>query len=357
MASVSDRGHPRRRHRQGGRAGGDRCSNASPRRLAVAIGFRLRDVSLGAPTTTRRPDDGRGRAWDASGVRRDLLRRGRLARRARPHQPVGPAAGDLPGVRPVRQHPPGPAAARACRARCGTRRRETHRLGRRAREHRGRVRRRRRPQPAPARTGQEIAIQTAVFTAEGCERIIRYAFDLALTRKRKKVTSVTKSNAQQYGMVLWDEVFRRVAPDYPDVETEQWLVDAMAARFVLRPETLDVVVARTCSATSCPTSAARSPAAWASPPAPTSNPERRFPSMFEPVHGSAPDIAGKGIANPIGADLERGADARPPRACRTKRGGSCARSRPRPRRHARRPTSAAIETRAEAGTAIVRALG
>ena len=91
--------------------------------------------------------------------------------------------------------------------------------------------------------GKEIAIQAGLFTEEGCERVIRYAFNLALTRKRQKVTSVTKSNAQQYGMVLWDEVFRRVSQEFPGVETEQWLVDAMAARFVLRPDTLEVVVA------------------------------------------------------------------------------------------------------------------
>src|SRR4051812_25411540 len=91
--------------------------------------------------------------------------------------------------------------------------------------------------------GNEVALQTSLFTEKGCERIMRFAFELARTRPRRKVTSVTKSNAQQYGMVLWDEVFKRVAADYPDVETETWLVDAMAARFVLKPETLDVVVA------------------------------------------------------------------------------------------------------------------
>jgi tartrate dehydrogenase/decarboxylase/D-malate dehydrogenase len=91
--------------------------------------------------------------------------------------------------------------------------------------------------------GKEVAIQSSLFTEEGCERIMRFAFEMALTRRRKKVTSVTKSNAQQYSSVLWDEVFARVSAEYPDVETEQWLVDAMAARFVLRPETLEVVVA------------------------------------------------------------------------------------------------------------------
>src|SRR3954471_10212747 len=89
---------------------------------------------------------------------------------------------------------------------------------------------------------REVAVQTALFTAEGCERIIRYAFELAMRRKRRKVTSVTKSNAQQFAMVLWDDAFDRVRPDVPDVQTEQWVVDAMAARFVLRPETLEVVV-------------------------------------------------------------------------------------------------------------------
>ena len=91
--------------------------------------------------------------------------------------------------------------------------------------------------------GNEVALQTALFTEKGCERIIRFAFDLARTRPVKKVSSVTKSNAQQYGMVLWDETFARVAADYPDVTTESVLVDAMSAKFVLKPEDLSVVVA------------------------------------------------------------------------------------------------------------------
>jgi len=149
--------------------------------------------------------------------------------------------------------------------------------------------------------GKEIALQAGLFTEEGCERIIRYAFNLAMTRKRKKVTSVTKSNAQQYGMVLWDEVFRRASAEFPDVETEQWLVDAMAARFVLRPDTLEVVVASNLFADILSDLGSALAGSLGIAASANLNPERRYPSMFEPVHGSAPDIAGKGIANPVDA--------------------------------------------------------
>jgi tartrate dehydrogenase/decarboxylase / D-malate dehydrogenase len=149
--------------------------------------------------------------------------------------------------------------------------------------------------------GKAIAIQAGLFTEEGCERIIRFAFDLALSRKRHKVTSVTKSNAQQYGMTLWDEVFARVALDYPRVSTEQWLVDAMAARFVLRPETLEVVVASNLFADILSDLGSALAGSLGIAASANLNPDGRFPSMFEPVHGSAPDIAGQGIANPIGA--------------------------------------------------------
>jgi tartrate dehydrogenase/decarboxylase/D-malate dehydrogenase len=149
--------------------------------------------------------------------------------------------------------------------------------------------------------GKAIAIQAGLFTEEGCERIIRFAFDLALTRKRQKVTSVTKSNAQQFGMTLWDEVFARVSADYPGVETEQWLVDAMAARFVLRPETLEVVVASNLFADILSDLGSALAGSMGIAASANLNPENRFPGMFEPVHGSAPDIAGQGIANPIGA--------------------------------------------------------
>lgn len=147
---------------------------------------------------------------------------------------------------------------------------------------------------------REVALQTALFTAQGCERIIRFAFELARTRRRK-VTSVTKSNAQQYGMVLWDESFDRVRTEYPDVATEQWLVDAMAARFVLRPETLDVVVASNLFGDILSDLGSAIGGSLGIAASANLDPERRHPSMFEPVHGSAPDIAGQGIANPIAA--------------------------------------------------------
>src|SRR5690606_32017055 len=149
--------------------------------------------------------------------------------------------------------------------------------------------------------GNEVALQTALFTEKGCERIMRFAFDLTRSRPRKKVSSVTKSNAQQHGMVLWDEVFARVAADYPDVETESVLVDAMSAKFVLRPEELSVVVASNLHADILSDLGSALAGSLGLAASANLNPERRFPSMFEPVHGSAPDIAGQGLANPIGA--------------------------------------------------------
>ncbi len=148
--------------------------------------------------------------------------------------------------------------------------------------------------------GNEVALQTALFTEKGCERIMRFAFDLARTRPVRKVSSVTKSNAQQYGMVLWDEVFARVAQDYPDVATESVLVDAMSAKFVLHPEDLSVVVASNLNADILSDLGSALAGSLGLAASANLNPEGRFPSMFEPVHGSAPDIAGLGIANPIG---------------------------------------------------------
>lgn len=154
--------------------------------------------------------------------------------------------------------------------------------------------------------GGEVAVQSSLFTEVGCERIIRFAFDIARTRDRRKLSSVTKSNAQQYGMVLWDDVFKRVAKDYPDVETESVLVDAMAAKFVLKPEELSVVVASNLNADILSDLGSALAGSLGLASSANYNPERRFPSMFEPVHGSAPDIAGQGISNPIGAIASAG---------------------------------------------------
>jgi tartrate dehydrogenase/decarboxylase / D-malate dehydrogenase len=145
--------------------------------------------------------------------------------------------------------------------------------------------------------------EAALFTEKGCERILRFAFDLARTRRVKKVSSVTKSNAQQYGMVLWDETFARVAQDYPDVANESVLVDAMSAKFVLKPEDLSVVVASNLNADILSDLGSALAGSLGLAASANYNPERRFPSMFEPVHGSAPDIAGQGVANPIGTIL------------------------------------------------------
>ena len=148
---------------------------------------------------------------------------------------------------------------------------------------------------------REVAIQSALFTAYGCERIIRYAFALSRKRTRKKVTSVTKSNAQQYAMTLWDETFARVAHDYPEIETESILVDAMAAKMVLRPETFDVAVGSNLFGDILSDLGGAIAGSLGIAASTNIDPERRYPSMFEPVHGSAPDIAGQGIANPIAA--------------------------------------------------------
>jgi tartrate dehydrogenase/decarboxylase/D-malate dehydrogenase len=151
---------------------------------------------------------------------------------------------------------------------------------------------------------EEIAIQTSVFTRRGTERIVRFAFDLAMKRNQKKrVTSVTKSNAQAYSMTLWDRVFREVAAQYPDVETESLLVDAAAMNFVRRPETFDVVVGSNLFADILSDLSAIIVGTMGLAPSANLDPLRRYPSLFEPVHGSAPDIAGKGIVNPLAAIL------------------------------------------------------
>lgn len=145
----------------------------------------------------------------------------------------------------------------------------------------------------------EVAVETAIFTRAGVERVIRYAFELAASRPRRRLASVTKSNAQRFAMTLWDEVFETVAAEYPGVTTERVLVDAMAARFVLKPETLDVVVASNLFADILTDLGGAVVGGLGLAPSANLNPERRYPSMFEPVHGSAPDIYGRGIANPV----------------------------------------------------------
>jgi tartrate dehydrogenase/decarboxylase/D-malate dehydrogenase len=151
---------------------------------------------------------------------------------------------------------------------------------------------------------EEVAIQTSVFTRRGVERIVRFAFELAVARnKKKRVASITKSNAQGFSMVLWDRTFREVAAEFPDVETESLLVDAAAMNFVRRPQTFDVVVGSNlfCDILSDLSAAIIGSMGLAA--SANLNPQRRFPSMFEPVHGSAPDIAGKGIVNPLATIL------------------------------------------------------
>jgi tartrate dehydrogenase/decarboxylase / D-malate dehydrogenase len=149
---------------------------------------------------------------------------------------------------------------------------------------------------------QEIAIQTAVYTRRGCRRIIQAAF-VAARKRRRKVTSITKSNAQGFGMVLWDEVFRAVASQHSDVETNSLLIDAAAMEFVRRPDRFDVVVASNLFGDILTDLGAAVVGSMGLAPSGNINPERTAPSMFEPVHGSAPDIAGQGIANPIAAVL------------------------------------------------------
>ena len=145
----------------------------------------------------------------------------------------------------------------------------------------------------------EVATETSVFTRRGVERIHRFAFELARKRPRKQLTLVTKSNAQRHGMVLWDEIFYAVARDFPDVKTDRILVDAATTRMVLKPAAIDVMVASNLHADILSDLAAALSGSLGIAPTANLNPERRFPSMFEPIHGSAFDIAGKGIANPI----------------------------------------------------------
>src|SRR6204780_4273295 len=148
---------------------------------------------------------------------------------------------------------------------------------------------------------EEVATEVAVFTRAGVTRIMRFAFALARSRPRKLLTVVTKSNAQRHAMVMWDEIGAEIAREFPDVTSDKMLVDAMTMRMTIKPESLDTIVASNLHADILSDLAAARGGSLGIAPTATLNPERRFPSMFEPIHGSAFDIVGKGIANPIGA--------------------------------------------------------
>jgi tartrate dehydrogenase/decarboxylase / D-malate dehydrogenase len=151
----------------------------------------------------------------------------------------------------------------------------------------------------------EIAVQTGVFTRKGCERILRAAFEAA-RKRRKKLTSITKSNAQVFSMGLWDDVFNHVRTDYRDVQSAPLLVDAAAMDLVRKPDTFDVIVASNLFGDILTDLAAAVTGSIGLASSANINPTKQYPSMFEPVHGSAPDIAGKGIANPMAAILSAG---------------------------------------------------
>ncbi|MDP2699971.1 tartrate dehydrogenase [Thalassospira sp.] len=146
---------------------------------------------------------------------------------------------------------------------------------------------------------EEVATEVSIFTRAGVTRIMKFAFDMARSRPRKKLTVVTKSNAQRNGMVMWDEIAAEVAADYPDVTWDKMLVDAMTMRMTLHPETLDTIVATNLHADILSDLAAALAGSLGIAPTANLNPEGIFPSMFEPIHGSAFDITGKGIANPV----------------------------------------------------------
>ncbi|MFZ5733811.1 MAG: tartrate dehydrogenase [Pseudomonadota bacterium] len=147
---------------------------------------------------------------------------------------------------------------------------------------------------------EEVATDVSMFTRTGVRRVMRFAFGLARSRPRKLLTVVTKSNAQRHAMVMWDEIAAEVAAEFPDVTWDKMLVDAMTMRMTLKPETIDTIVATNLHADILSDLAAAFAGSLGIAPTANLNPERTFPSMFEPIHGSAFDIMGKGIANPVG---------------------------------------------------------
>jgi tartrate dehydrogenase/decarboxylase/D-malate dehydrogenase len=148
-------------------------------------------------------------------------------------------------------------------------------------------------------TPEELAVQTAMFTRKGCDRVIRYAFEQAMKRKRKHLTSATKSNGIIHSMPYWDERFAAMSRNYPEIRTAQYHIDILTAHFVQHPDWFDVVVASNLFGDILSDLGPAVAGSIGIAPGGNINPEKEHPSMFEPVHGSAPDIAGKGIANPI----------------------------------------------------------
>ena len=147
-------------------------------------------------------------------------------------------------------------------------------------------------------TPRETALQTGVFSRHGCERVIRYAYELA-RREKRTLTSISKGNALRYSMVFWDEIFAEIGKEYPDVETHSLLVDAASMFFVKDPKRFGVVVTSNLFGDILTDLGAAIAGGMGLAAGANLNPERRYPSMFEPIHGSAPDIAGQGIANPL----------------------------------------------------------
>ncbi len=148
-------------------------------------------------------------------------------------------------------------------------------------------------------TDDELAVQQAIFTRRGCDRVMRYAFELARTRSAKHVTSATKSNGIIHSMPYWDERFAAMASQYPEIQTDRYHIDILVAHFVQHPDWFDVVVASNLFGDILSDLGPAIAGSIGLAPGGNINPEKEYPSMFEPVHGSAPDIAGKGIANPI----------------------------------------------------------
>ena len=149
-------------------------------------------------------------------------------------------------------------------------------------------------------TPEELAVQQAVFTRRGVDRVMRYAFELAMSRPKQHVTSATKSNGIIHSMPFWDERFAAIAREYPAIKTDQYHIDILVAHFVQHPDWFDVVVASNLFGDILSDLAPAIAGSIGLAPGANINPEKEYPSMFEPVHGSAPDIAGRGIANPIG---------------------------------------------------------